>query len=110
MIRQCVLVVALLGLTACSTSGSELPATGERADASGANSKQTVAQGDSEQVAASGVRVEDEDELICTKERLTGSRIPTKVCLTRSEREMLQKQSQAYIEKDRRKPGGSPTE
>jgi hypothetical protein len=102
MFRNYILAVAFLGVAACSTSGSELPATGEQAEASVKSGNQTVAQDGSE--------LSDPEEFICTKERLTGSRIPTKVCLTRAERERLQKQSQAYMEKDRRKPGSNPTQ
>ena len=115
MNRQYVLAIAFFGIAACTTSGPGSPTTGAMAETSVIASNQTEAEAEAEAMIGQGdvpeapleETIEDEDELICTKERLTGSRIPTKVCLTRAERERLQKEAQAYIEKDRRKPGSN---
>jgi hypothetical protein len=102
MNRRYVVAIAVLGIAACTTSGPESPVPGAKAE------------GVIEQVGASEAPVEttiaDGDELICTKERLTGSRIPTKVCLTRAERDRIRKVSQDNFEADRRKPGSNPSE
>ena len=113
MNRQYVLAIAFFGIAACTTSGPGSPTTGAMAETSVIAGNQTEAEGMIGQAdvpeAPLEETIEDEDELVCTKERLTGSRIPTKVCLTRSERERLQKEAQSYIEKDRRKPGSNPS-
>ena len=72
----------------------------------------TATEGVIEQVGVSDTTVEttaaDGDELICTKERLTGTRIPTKVCLTRSQRDRIQDEAQNNFEAERRKAGANP--
>jgi len=118
MNRRHVVAIAFLGIAACTTSGPESPVPGAKAETSVITSDPTAAEGDAEgvteQIGVSEAPVEttiaDGDELICTKERLTGSRIPTKVCLTRAERERLQAEAQGYIEASKRKPAASSTE
>jgi hypothetical protein len=98
MNRRHVVAIAFLGIAACTTSGPESPVPDVKAE--------------TEQVGVSDAPVDttvaDGDELICTKERLTGSRIPTKVCLTRAERDKIRKVAQDNFEADRRKPGSNP--
>jgi len=114
MNRRHVVAIAFLGIAACTTSGPESPVTGAKAETSVITSNPTAAEGVIEQVGVPEAPMEttiaDEDELICTKERLTGSRIPTKVCLTRAERERIQEEAQGYIEASKRKPAASSTE
>jgi hypothetical protein len=47
------------------------------------------------------------DELICTREAITGSHMKTKVCLTREQREEGRRASQAFIDKIKRSPATS---
>ena len=114
MNRRHVVAIAFLGIAACTTSGPESPVPGAKAETSVITSNPTAAEGAIEQVGVSEAPMEttiaDENELICTKERLTGSRIPTKVCLTRAERERIQEESQGYIEASKRKPAASSSQ
>lgn len=116
MSRRHVVAIAFLGLAACTTSGPELPVPGAKAETSVTIGDPTATEGKAEGVieqagvseAAVETTIEDPNELICTKERLTGSRIPTRVCLTRAERERIQTEGQGFIEASKRKPGASP--
>ncbi len=118
MNRRHVVAIAFLGIAACTTSGPESPVPGAKAETSVITSDPTATEGEAEgvieQVGASEAPVEttiaDSYELICTKERLTGSRIPTKVCLTRAERERIREVAQDNFEADRRKPRLIPSE
>jgi hypothetical protein len=118
MNRRHVVAIAFLGIAACTTSGPESPAPGAKAETSVITSDPTATEGEAEgvveQVGVSEAPVEttiaDGNELICTREKLTGSRIPTKVCLTRAERERIQKEGQGYIEASKRKPAASSSQ
>lgn len=83
--------VAFLGLAACTTSGPESPAPDAPKEA-----------------VATNVDAADDDTLYCRKERLTGTRIPTKVCMTRAERDRLQEVAQGNMEAIRRTPSAVP--
>jgi hypothetical protein len=116
MNRRHVVAIAFLGIAACTTSGPESPVPGATAETSviTSDAAEGEAEGVIEQVGVSEAPVEttiaDSEELICTKERLTGSRIPTKVCLTRAERDRIRQVAQDNFEADRRKPGSNPSE
>ena len=116
MNRRHVVAIAFLGLAACTASGPESPVPGAKAETSVIIGDPTAAENKAEGVieqagvsdAAVETTIEDPDELICTKEKLTGSRIPTKVCLTRAERERIRSEGQGFIEAGKRKPGANP--
>ena len=112
MNRRYVVAATFLGIAACATSGPESPVTDAKAETSVITSNPTAAEGVIEQVEVPEAPMEttivDKDELICTKERLTGSRIPQRVCLTRAERERIQEEGQGFIEAAKRKPGATP--
>jgi hypothetical protein len=107
-----------LGIAACTTSGPESPVPGAKAETSVTTSNPTAAEsgtdGLKEQVgvseATTATTIDDDDELICTRERLTGSRIRTEVCLTRAERKRIQEIAQSSFEASKRKPGSNPSE
>ena len=108
MNRRYVVAVAFLGIAACTTSGPESAVTGAKAETSVITSNPTAAEGVIEQVDVPEVPMQttnsDEDDLICTREKLTGSRISKTVCLTRAEREKIREVSQYNWEADKRKP------
>ena len=114
--RHIMVAIFLLGIAACATSGPESAVSGAKAESSvtTSNAAEGGADGVIEQVGVSDASMEttlaDDDELVCTKEKLTGSRIPTTVCLTRGERRRLQEISQSYVEAARRKPGSNPSQ
>ncbi len=107
MNRQLLVAVAFLGLAACTTSGTVPDAKVETPAISG---DPTATEGLIGQVGAVEEEYLDPDELICTKERLTGSRIPTKICLTRAERDKIRETAQGNFDAERRKPGANPSE
>ncbi len=90
--------IALLGLTACATSGPEAPVALAQAEAPVANS--TLASLDGESVAAGNAKtgettvVAPGDVRKCRKEKVTGSRIPKRICMTDNERQHLQEAAQ----------------
>lgn len=45
-----------------------------------------------------------EEELICTKERVTGTRLITKTCLTKAQRDQARENSRSYIDRLKRSP------
>ena len=100
MIRRHVVAMAFLGIAACSTSGPE------------SSVPEANAVGVLEQVGAAETPVEkadlDPDDMICTREKLTGTRIPTKVCLTRRERERLQEVAEDNMQAIGRTPSAVP--
>jgi hypothetical protein len=112
MNRRHVVAIAFLGIAACTTSGPESPVPGAKAETSVVTSDPTATEGEAEGVieqdgvseAPVETTIADGDELICTREKLTGSRIATTVCLTRAERDKIQEDSQSYIEGSKRKP------
>jgi len=60
--------------------------------------------------AATEAGLVDEKTLICKREKITGSHIPTVVCLTAGERERLQKTSQEHMATGKRAPDPTPPE
>jgi hypothetical protein len=108
MNRRHVVAIAFLGIAACTTSGPESPVPGAKAETSVITSDATAgeAEGVIEQVGVSEAPVEttiaDGDELICRREKLTGSRIATTVCLTRAEREQIREVAQGNFEANKR--------
>ena len=113
MNRRYTVAVAVLGIAACTTPGPEATVAGVAGETSMMAGSQTVAAAATEQVDTPAVPVRDpiadDNVLICTKERVTGSRIPTKVCLTRKERERIREVSQGYMEGEKQKPGSNPS-
>jgi len=118
MNRRHVVAIAFLGIAACTTSGPESPVPGAKAETSVITSDPTATEGEAEGVieqdgvseAPVETTVADGDELICRREKLTGSRIATTVCLTRAERDKIQEDSQSYIEAGKRSPGSNPSQ
>ena len=100
MNRRYVVAIAFFGIAACTTSGPESPVPDVKAE--------TEQVGVSE--APVETTIEDPNEMICIREKLTGSRIKTKVCLTRAERDRIRQVAQDNFEADRRKPGSNPTQ
>ena len=114
--RHVMAIIFFLGIAACTTSGPESAVSDAKDETSvtSSNAAEGAADGAIEQVADSDAlmetAIEDDDEIICTKDKLTGSRIKTKVCLTRGERRRIQENSQSYIEAGKRKPGANPSQ
>ena len=110
MNRIFIVAVALLGIAACATSGPESPVTGLEAETSATTDNPTaaVAEGVTEQVgdpdATTMAAVADGDEMVCTRERLTGTRIKKKICMTRAERDRIREVNQANWDAERRTP------
>ena len=94
MNRRYIAAVAFLSIAGCATSGPEAQVADATAETPVITSNPAAVEGVMEQVDLQEAPIEttvaDEDELICTREKLTGSRIATKVCLTRAEREKMQ--------------------
>lgn len=95
-----------LGLVACATNGPESSNPDDPAE---------VAQNPDSVVAAEAVAVKhnvpsaakesgliDEDTLICRREKVVGSHIPKKVCLSARDRENLQRTSQSAVGRGKR--------
>ena len=112
MNRRHVVAIAFLGIAACTTSGPESPVPGAKAETSVITSDATegVIEQDGVSEAPVETTIADGDELICRREKLTGSRIATTVCLTRAERDKIQEDSQSYIEAGKRSPGSNPSQ
>lgn len=112
MNRRYIVAVAFLGVAGCATSGPEAQVTDATAETPVIASNPAAAEGVIEQVDVQEAPIEttvaDEDELICTREKLTGSRIATKVCLTRAEREKMQEDAQGFMDGAKRSPGSNP--
>ncbi len=97
MKQRFLMAIAFLAIAACTTTATEPPPTDAAADAiapiGDATGDAIEAEGLVAQVDAAtgglGVDIEDPDELICIKERVTGSRIKKKVCLTRKDRDRI---------------------
>ena len=108
MNRRYVVAVAFLGIAACTTSGPESAVTGAKAETSVTTSNPTSAEGVIEQVdvpeAPMETTIADKDELVCTREKLTGSRISKTVCLTRAERDRIREVAQYNWEAEKRTP------
>lgn len=75
--RSCVAATACLLLSACATPGGD----GQDAAAAPVNKP---AQATNQTVAASGAS-QNPDEIVCVKEKITGSRLRRNVCQTRAE-------------------------
>ena len=118
MNRRHVVAIAFLGLAACTTSGPESPVPAAKAETSVITGDPTSPEGKADGVieqvgvseATTATTIDDDDELISTRERLTGTRIRTTVCLTRAERERIQEIAQSSFEASKRKPGSNPSE
>lgn len=107
--RHVIVAIFFLGISACTTSGPESPVSGAKTQTSAEGGDDGVIEQVGDSDASMEETIPDDDDLVCTKERLTGSRIPTTVCLSRAERRKMQEDSQTYMEADRRKPGSNPT-
>jgi len=101
--RQYVVAVALLGIAACTTQGGESLVADAQDETSAISADATVAENTKKQ--ADEATVADQDDVICARERLTGSRIAKTVCLTRAEREKIREVSQGNWEAERRTTG-----
>ena len=75
--RSCVAATACLLLAACATPGGD----GQDASAAPANKP---AQAPNQTVAATGASL-NPDEVVCVREKITGSRLRRNVCQTRRE-------------------------
>ena len=113
MIRIISLAAILLCISACASSGPEAPASaGANTVASDTASAPPQGEGGEQyeaqvQVTANAAAATDSDELICRKERQTGSRIATKVCRTRAEVEAREAKDQDRMREMRSRTSGS---
>lgn len=109
MSRRYLELVAFLGIAACTTPGPESPSTVETAGTSAIINEPSTVEGVLARASATETpaeaAVEDPDRIICIRERLTGSRIPKKVCMTHAEREKIRKINQENFENNKRRPG-----
>lgn len=100
------IIIACLGLAACATNSPET---------SNPNQSEDLTQAPGTVTAAEAVAVEhnvpksakesglvDENTLICRREKVVGSHIPKKVCLSARDRENLQRTSQSAIGRGKR--------
>lgn len=99
MTRGCLITATILGITACATSGQEPPESATNTENANINADMTAVEAQLEIVDVPGVAVSanippSEDEIVCRKERRTGTYIAKTVCRTRaqveSEREVGQ--------------------
>ena len=88
MIRRYVMTATILGIAACATSGPEVRETDAGADESVTKGTPTTTPGNVEVVEIPEVaQVTDipvRDEVVCTRERRTGTNRVKKVCRSRS--------------------------
>jgi len=113
--RQFVMAVAIPGIAACTTSGEELLVADATDGSSAISGNPTEAEAAIVQAGEPEESVEatvaDPHEMICMKERVTGSHISKTVCMTRAERDRIRDVSQGNWEAERRKTGAnSPTQ
>lgn len=102
-----VVLAAFLGIAACTTTGPDSPVPVGEADTAPVTSDTSevdsmVAQVDGSEADAA---VEDPNAIVCVRERITGSRIPKKVCMTRAERDRIREINQENFENNKRKVG-----
>lgn len=100
-----VVMVAFLGIAACTTSGPGSPEPGVQAD-----NPSAAAATDPAAVPTSpgAMDIADEDSVYCRKEKPTGTRIAKTVCMTHAERQRIRDASQFNAESAKRKPGAVP--
>ena len=98
MIRLISLAAIALCIGACASSGPEAPAD----TASEAKGSAPVVE-----VSAGVVEAKDPNEIICRKERQTGSRFATRVCRTRAEIEARAAKDQKALGDSRATQSGS---
>lgn len=109
MNQRLVVAVTFLGVAACATSGPESPVTGAKVETAVISSKPTAAEGEFEDVDVPDVPrmanisaqadIPDPNELICRREKTTGSHRVTRVCHKRVDIERRRAADQEAIKK-----------
>ena len=108
MHRRIAPILLCTALSACATPGPEPTATGDGAEAAAVAGKTVAAEAVLVEYNVPKEAVEsglvDEDTVVCRREKVVGSHIPKKVCLSAREREKLRNESRAYLDKTGRAP------
>ena len=109
MNRRYVVAATFLGIAACATSGPDSPVPGAKVETSVITSNPTAAEGEFEDVDVPKVpkvanipaqaSIPDPNELVCRREKTTGSHRVTRVCRTRVEVERRRAADQEAIKK-----------
>ncbi len=109
MNRQFVVAATILGIAACATPGPETPVPSAKVETSVITSTPTVAEGEFEDIDVPEVPKmtnipaqasnPDPNELICRRERITGSHRVTRVCRKRAQIEARRVADQEAVRK-----------
>jgi len=87
--RTLILLITIFILSSCASSKPQT-------DPTPATSENTA--------LAENTALPEEEELVCVKEKITGTHIVTTTCLTRAEKEEGRKNSRLYIDRLKRTP------
>ena len=117
MTGRILLIAMMLGIAACASSGSDAPAPETMSSSAGADAMATdgsdsgpggsiddIDAPNAEQTAS--VSDYDPNEVICRREKETGSRFVRKVCRTRAEMEQMEAEAQEATRMMRTGAGG----
>ncbi len=109
MNRRYVVAATFLGIGACATSGPESPVPGAKVDTSVITSNPTAAEGEIEVVDVPDVpktanisgqaNIPDPNEIVCRREKKTGSHRVTRVCRKRAQIEARRVADQEAVRK-----------
>ena len=113
MIKRIFLVATAFCIGACASSGPEAPATAaavpaENVDAVAANTDSATPEGEIHDLDAPNVEPteavaqNDENEVVCRREIITGTRMSHRVCRRRADIEAAEEDSQDALRKMRR--------
>ena len=114
-VRLLIVSVISVGLAACASTGSETTDSTETASVGNVTTENSTAQVQGEGVPEldaselpQTAEVEyDPNEVVCKREKQTGSRFTVKTCMTRAEMEAREERDQELMESMRRRQGGS---
>ena len=102
MTIRCLVVATVLGIAACATNSPEAPEPTDEVGISVTDSNPFVTEGQLESIEAPNVPASTviptaEPQVVCQKVRLTGSRIPKRVCRTQAEIAAAQAEGQETL-------------
>ena len=103
MSRRYILAATIFGISACATSRPDLPELAATSENSATNRNPTAVLAQLENVDVKETEVpaagnaRSPDDLICRRERITGSHMSTRVCRTRAEIEETRTDAQETL-------------
>ncbi len=111
------IAATFLGITACATSGPESPEPAANVENAATNTDTTPVEGQLEvvevpevpEVSVSANVPPPENEIVCRRERTTGTYISKKVCRSRAQIAAEREASQDMLEEFSRPPVAAPT-